>query len=197
VKLVSVAFAPTRTISRAAQAALARDQLDQCLSPVELKVTAEGRVARARAARTDTEALGRGERLKTLLCQRNCHEEVLKHCRPELSKSDYYQVAFEAVKGLSTRLKTMAGVDADGYRAVDAALSGASPKVRLTPLETTTERGEQIGIANLAKGLFSAVRTPAAHETRLDWTMTEQDALDMLGTISLIHRRLDGATTAS
>jgi uncharacterized protein (TIGR02391 family) len=88
----------------------------------------------------------------------------------------------------------MAGIDEDGYKAVDVALCGAAPKIRVNALRTTTEKGEQVGVANLAKGIFSAFRNPAAHETRLDWCMTEQDALDMLGIVSLIHRRLDSAS---
>lgn len=37
------------------------------------------------------------------------------------------------------------------------------------------------------------MRNPQAHDLRSKWTMTEQDALDVLGTLSLIHRRLDAA----
>ena len=37
------------------------------------------------------------------------------------------------------------------------------------------------------------IRKSAAHEPRLEWSLTEQDALDALGTVSLVHRRLDQA----
>ncbi|WP_276309372.1 TIGR02391 family protein [Cryobacterium aureum] len=50
--------------------------------------------------------------------------------------------------------------------------------------------------SSLAKGLFSAFRNPVAHEPRIEWVLTEQDALDVLGTLSMIHRRLDSATHA-
>jgi uncharacterized protein (TIGR02391 family) len=196
VKLITVAMSPQRTLSRAQDAAEARDRLNQVLSLVGLKVTAEGKVARTPVAKTDQEALDRGERLKSLLVKRRCHASVLEHCRPHLAKNDYYEVVFEAVKGLGGRLSEMAGVDEDGYKAVEAALTRPSPKVRLNALVTATDRNEQVGIANLCKGLFSAFRNPAAHETRLSWMMTEQDALDVLGALSLIHRRLDAATTA-
>ena len=32
-----------------------------------------------------------------------------------------------------------------------------------------------------------------AHNPKIHWQMTEQDALDVLTTISLVHRRLDSA----
>jgi uncharacterized protein (TIGR02391 family) len=43
------------------------------------------------------------------------------------------------------------------------------------------------------KGLFAAFRNPQAHEPQIVWSMSEQDALDVLGTLSMIRRRLDAA----
>lgn len=73
-------------------------------------------------------------------------------------------------------------------------MAGSTPRIRLNALQTRTQRDEQRGVANLTKGLFSAFRNPAAHEPRIEWTLSEQDALDVLGTLSMIHRRLDMAT---
>lgn len=56
-----------------------------------------------------------------------------------------------------------------------------------------SQRDEQRGVALLMKGVFAAFRNPAAHEPKIVWTMTEQDALDVLGTLSMVHRRLDAA----
>ena len=46
---------------------------------------------------------------------------------------------------------------------------------------------------NLLKGLYGTIRNPMAHNPRVEWDMTEQDALDILTTISLVHRKLDQA----
>lgn len=43
-------------------------------------------------------------------------------------------------------------------------------------------------------GLFGAVRNPLAHAPKTNWPMSEQDALDILTLVSLIHRKLDGTT---
>ena len=43
------------------------------------------------------------------------------------------------------------------------------------------------------KGLCSMFRNPTAHEPKVDWNISEQDALDILGIISYCHRRLDNA----
>ena len=34
-------------------------------------------------------------------------------------------------------------------------------------------------------------RNPTAHEPKVDWEISEQDALEILGIISYCHRRLD------
>ena len=36
-------------------------------------------------------------------------------------------------------------------------------------------------------------RNPTAHAPKVDWPISEQDALDILGIISYCHRRLDNA----
>ena len=63
----------------------------------------------------------------------------------------------------------------------------------LNALSTETQRNEQRGIASIVKGVYSAFRSPAAHHPKLEWHIAEADALDLLATISLVHRRLDGA----
>jgi uncharacterized protein (TIGR02391 family) len=64
----------------------------------------------------------------------------------------------------------------------------------INPLTTESERSEQKGFANLVRGAFSMFRNTTAHEARINWMMTKGDAEDLLSLVSLIHRRLDGAT---
>ncbi|WP_245518726.1 MULTISPECIES: TIGR02391 family protein [unclassified Mesorhizobium] len=37
-------------------------------------------------------------------------------------------------------------------------------------------------------------RNPMAHEARINWAMSKEDAEDLLSLVSLIHRRLDAAS---
>jgi uncharacterized protein (TIGR02391 family) len=52
---------------------------------------------------------------------------------------------------------------------------------------------EQRGFVSLLKGLFGTIRNPLAHDPKIEWDMNEQDALDILTMISLVHRKLDRA----
>lgn len=194
VALINAAMSPDRTLSRRDKASVACDELNQVLSLSGYRVRDDGKVCTATRATTDTEAAQRSTRLRTGLIHRGAHSEVLRYCRPELLTTDFYEAVFESIKGLGDRLRAMSGLDADGWNLIESALEGATPPVQLNDLSTRTLRNAQRGIAQLAKGAFSAFRNPAGHEPRLKWSMTEQDALDVMSTLSMIHRRLDTAT---
>lgn len=194
VGLIHAAMAPDRTLSRRAEAAVARDNLNQVLSISGYRVKDDGRVATTTRATTDSEAAARSERLHKLLSDRCAHRDVLRYCRPELMRTDFYEAVFESIKGLGHRLRSMSGGnDEDGPRLVEAILEGTDPLILLNDRANRSQRDEQRGVALLMKGMFAAFRNPAAHEPKIVWTMTEQDALDVLGTLSMVHRRLDAA----
>lgn len=190
--VVIAAMRPEMVWDRQSKAAVARDELTQVLSLSGYRVRDDGKVARAERAATAAEASVRSDRLRKLLEARDAHPEVIRHCREELLRKDCYEAVFEAVKGLGARLREKSGLDKDGRALVQAALRGKQPRVMLTDCSTVTECNEQEGVALLAEGVFAAFRNPAAHEPRLEWEVSEQDALDVLGTLSMIHRRLDG-----
>jgi uncharacterized protein (TIGR02391 family) len=191
--VITAAMKPDMIWDRQAKAAVARDELTQVLSLSGYQVRADGRIGHAERAATASEASARSERLRKLLEARDAHPEVIRHCREELLRTDHYEAVFEAVKGLGARLRQKSGLDEDGRALVQAALRGKQPRVLLTSCSTVTERNEQEGVALLAEGVFAAFRNPAAHQPRLVWEVSEQDALDVLGTLSMIHRRLDAA----
>lgn len=75
---------------------------------------------------------------------------------------------------------------------MNKAFVGQQPVLALGSLTTESEKSEQKGFANLLIGLFGAVRNPLAHAPKTNWPISEQDALDILMLVSLIHRKLDG-----
>lgn len=191
--VIIAAMKPEMIWDRQTKAAVARDELTQVLSLSGYRVRDNGTIGPAEKADTASEASARTERLRKLLEARDAHPDVICYCREELLRKDCYAAVFEAVKGLGARLRDKSGLDEDGRALVQAALRGKQPRVLLTDYATVTERNEQEGVALLAEGVFAAFRNPAAHEPRLVWEVNEQDALDVLGTLSMIHRRLDGA----
>jgi len=81
-----------------------------------LFVSEEGKVRWITKINTLSEAKLRSEQFRTLLLERDAHEQVLRHCRPELLKEDYYEAAFESIKGLAARLRLITGMDLDARK---------------------------------------------------------------------------------
>ncbi|WP_311042892.1 TIGR02391 family protein [Burkholderia pseudomallei] len=94
-------------------------------------------------------------------------------------------------------MRTLSGLNGDGADLVNKAFAGQQPVLVLGPLITESEKSEQKGFANLLIGLFGAVRNPLAHAPKTNWPMSEQDALDILTLVSLIHRKLDRTQKAA
>ena len=196
IELVKVAFNPRNlSISNADSniGGTVRDTVNKNLSLDGFEVLDDGTVITVPKAATIDEAMQRSDQLREYLRRRGAHEEVLKRCRPELLRDDYYEATFESIKGLGDRLRKLTGEDLDGRELVQNVFGRKNLKVKLNEGKTQTERNEQEGTKLLAEGLFAAFRNPAAHETRLEWHISEQDALDIMGLVSLIHRRIDNA----
>ncbi|MGA4215147.1 TIGR02391 family protein [Ralstonia nicotianae] len=173
-----------------------RDELNVVLAFSGFYVREDGKVGYADKATTLDAARARAGRLKAALTSRAVHAEVLNYCRAELLDENYFHAVFEATKGVAERIRTLSGLTGDGADLVNKAFAGQQPILLLGPLTTESEKSEQKGFANLLVGLFGAVRNPLAHAPKTNWPMSEQDALDILTLVSLIHRKLDGTQKA-
>lgn len=169
-----------------------RDELNVVLAFSGFYVREDGKVGHADKATTLDAARARAGRLKAALESRGVHAEVLNYSRAELLDENYFHAVFEATKGVAERIRLLSGLGGDGADLVNKVFVGQRPVLALGPLTTESERSEQKGFANLLIGLFGAVRNPLAHAPRTTWPMSEQDALDILTMVSLIHRKLDG-----
>lgn len=170
-----------------------RANLNRALAFAGLSVAASGELRSAHAAKTLTEAARRARELRADLMSRGVHEDVLRFCREELLADNYFHAVLEAVKSVADKLRTQTGLTDDGATLVDRALSGSPPLLAINPLNTKSEKDEQKRFANLLKGTFGMFRNPTAHEARINWAMSKDDAEDLLSLVSLIHRRIDGA----
>lgn len=130
--------------------------------------------------------------LKNKLEQRNVHLAISSYCRAELIADNYFHAVMEANKGLFQRIRDISGVEADGNKLIEQVFS-SNPIVIINGFQSQSEKDEHNGFCNLLKGLCSMFRNPLAHEPKVEWPISEQDALEILGIISYCHRRLDNA----
>lgn len=171
-----------------------RANLNRALAFSGMAVSAAGELSAVTRAETLTEAVRRADELRADLTRRGVHTDILRFCRAELVADNYFHAVLEATKSIADKLRAKSGLTDDGAKLVDAALCGATPRVTINALMTDSQRSEQSGFANLVKGTFGMFRNPTAHEARILWAISKEDAEDLLSLASLIHRRLDAAT---
>jgi uncharacterized protein (TIGR02391 family) len=157
----------------------------------------DGRLQRVPQARTLSEAEERADHLRARLRARGVHADVLRFCRAELVQRNYFHAVLEASKSVSAKIRERTGLTADGVELADQAfaLKTGMPPLAFNSLRTPSEQSAHKGYANFVRGVVGAFRNPTAHEPKVEFPVSEEDALDMLATISMVHRRLDQAVT--
>jgi uncharacterized protein (TIGR02391 family) len=194
---LKIALSPARFLDAPESFESWRQPINEALAFVGLVVTEDGTIKRlARAASTLSEARARANRFREALRDRNVHHLVVSGCASEIEDENYFHAVFETTKSLADRIRDLTGLTHDGAALVERALGRSSeslPMLALNRLETRTDQSEHDGYANILRGLFGAFRNTTAHRPKVSWPISEQDALDMMTTASLLHRRLDEA----
>ncbi len=164
--------------------------------PSKSGLAEDGKLRIVEAVRTISEAHKRADKLRAELIRRRLHSDVLRACREELLEDEnLFHAVLEATKSVAQKLRDKSGLDCDGNTLVDRALGMKQglPVVSFNSLMTDTLRSEHRGVADLMRGMFSAFRNPTAHEPKVVFKVSAEDAWDLLSLCSLLHRRLDAA----
>ncbi|WP_327122131.1 TIGR02391 family protein [Streptomyces sp. NBC_01341] len=198
VRFITEAMAPVRYARQPEVFSRRRDDLNEVLVHVGLRVNDAGKLARGTAASTLDEAARHANSLRAELRRRGTHPKVLEYCTQEILAKNAFHASLQAAKSVFNRLRQLTGEQLDGARLVDAVLmpgAAGAPRVAINTGVTATERDEQKGFASLIKGLGSMYRNPAAHDPRRSRPVGDEELLELLTTLSMVHRRLDAART--
>lgn len=131
--------------------------------------------------------------LKARLVEQGAHQLVFSYCSAELLANNYFHSVLESSKGLVKRIQDLAGVTYDGQNLMERVFKDDEPILIINNYQSKSEKDEHRGFRNLLIGIVAMFRNPASHELKVEWNMSEQDALDILAMISYCHRRLDNA----
>ena len=189
---------PSRHIHRKEWFKNIRTELNYVLSFEGFELTESGDIRETDKVKTFSEAEERAQNLRKTLLDRKIHSDILTFCNAELLVDNYFHAVFEATKSIAEKIRIKTNLTADGSELVDQAFSykGKIPYLALNNLTTESHESEQKGFMNLLKGVFGTFRNTTAHAPKITWEVNEQDALDTLSMISLIHRKLDKAIEA-
>lgn len=138
---------------------------------------------------------GRGKLTRTAPVRRlaleNLHSDVLKAASDLFVDGHFSQAVFEALKALEQKVRDLSGLDLSGRDLMTKAFSGAPPLIDLSVESGQSGRDEQEGLRFVFMGLIQGIRNPKGHSlVRQD---DPQRALEYLGTVSVLFRRLDDA----
>lgn len=168
-----------------------RFELNKYLSFAGLKLKENGKFTSTDSTSTISEAEQKANRFKSKLEQRNTHRKIYEYCKAELLAENYFHSVFEAVKSVAETIRQKTGLTQDGGELIELAFSIKNPLIMINKLSNETEESEHKGFANLIKGVFGMFRNTTAHAPKITWEINEADALDIMSTVSLIHRKLE------
>lgn len=170
-----------------------RLRLNEILAFSGITIGEDGKARWSKPASTLEAATARANRLQHHLETRAVHSDVLRFCSAELIQENYFHAVFEATKSIAAKIRELTGLTGDGARLVQDAFGGTPPRLAINELKTESDRSEQSGFVNLLVGVFGTVRNPLAHRPKIEWSMDEQDLLDIFTLLSLVHRKIDRA----
>ena len=190
-RFITLAMAPESYTENKELFKTLQGKLNKVLCFPGLELQEDGRLHRIRKVNTLSDAISKAARFKAKLEERKVHIDVIYFAKAEIIVDNYFHAVLEAMKSITAKIREKTGYYADGAELVRAVFLGNEPVIVINEYKTNTQIGEQKGFANLLIGLYGTFRNPTAHEPKIEWEMTEQDALDIMTTISLVHRKLD------
>ena len=196
-KFINLTMKPSRYVGRHGEYEDIRGELNKRLCFIGLYLNESGIFNPVTITQTISEAEQRINRFKSKLELRNIHLTIFQYCNSELISENYFHAVFEAVKSVAEEIRIKSNLTLDGGELVDRALSISTPLIKINTLETETHKSEQKGFGNLIKGVFGMFRNTTAHSPKIVWHIEEDEALDIMTTISLIHKKLEKAIICS
>lgn len=190
-RFITEALSPVTFINNIDRFESTRTELNKTLMFSGLEYGADGKFRKIISATTISEVQRRTNDLKDKLSQRGVHYRVLKYCNEELLKENYFHSVLEATKSLCEFIREQTGLSEDGSQLIDKAFSTKDPYLALNALQTDSEKNQQVGLAMMLKGVNSMARNVTAHTPKIKWIIEESEAIDILMTISFLHKNLD------
>lgn len=189
---IQATFQPVRYVGQEDIFNDRRIEVNKRLSFIGLEIGETGKYRNIRTSQTISDAKERANRFKHKLEDRNVHSKIFEYTKAELLVENYFHSVFEGVKSIADRIRELTGLTTDGASLIDTAFSTGNTLIKINNLTTDTDRSEHLGLANIIKGLFGLIRNPTAHEPKIKFEIKEDEALDIMTTISYVHKRLDG-----
>jgi uncharacterized protein (TIGR02391 family) len=188
--VVKRAAEPQGWLSRRDEFRAFLERINGVLGFYALRLEEDGRLVSTGRA-TTTVASSRTEDEKRF-DGREFHAAVRRHSRQHFCRGAYFHAVFESCKAFDATVRQATRSGKSGQPLMSEALS-PNGVIKLNAQRSQSELDEQQGVMYLGMGVMNAVRNPQAHEPELQWPMKREDALDVLGLLSFLFRKLESA----
>ncbi|MEK3686744.1 TIGR02391 family protein [Paenibacillus sp. FSL R10-2736] len=191
---ITKALAPSRYVGQLDVYLDLLERMNKILIFRGLEYKEDGKFQKVKVAHTLSEAEIRVSRLSEKIASRKLHPYLLRYCKPELLQNNYFHAVLEATKSIASMIRNKTGLVSDGAKLVDEAFTGNDPLIKINGYKSESEISEQKGFVSLTKGLFGTFRNPTAHSAKIEWNMSEEDAIDLFTLASYVLRRIEKST---
>lgn len=192
-RFIQEILSPQRYVDNEAMFNRVKAEVNRQLAFEGLSINEANLIVAVEKASTISDVQIKVEGLRSKLTEQGAHQLVFSYCNAELLSNNYFHSVLESSKGLVKRIQELAGVTYDGQNLMENVFQDNSPILIINNFQSKSEKDEHRGFRNLLIGIIAMFRNPASHELKVEWDMSEQDALDILAMISYCHRRLDNA----
>ncbi|MEV4000303.1 TIGR02391 family protein [Streptomyces halstedii] len=134
VRFITEAMAPVRYAREPGVFSRRRDDLNEVLVHIGLRVNDAGKLARGTAVSTLDEAAQHANSLRAELRRRGTHPKLLEYCTQEILARNAFHASLEAAKSVFDRLRQLTGEQLDGARLVDGVLMPGAAGVPRAPV---------------------------------------------------------------
>jgi uncharacterized protein (TIGR02391 family) len=128
------------------------------------------------------------------------HADVRGASESLFMKGEYVMAVFEAGVVFVDAVKRKAGYPRasdgkvlDGVGLMQHVFGSKQPLLKFTQMRTQSEQNEHRGLALIAEGIVSAIRNPKGHMPKHSIPLAPYEALEQLGIVSYLMRRLDSS----
>lgn len=123
----------------------------------------------------------------------NLHPEIRAAAGDLFADGQYEAAVSEAFKSIEVRVRRETGLDKSGATLMAEAFKPDAPHIDVAVHDGQSGKDEREGFLHIFRGAMIGIRNPKAHE--LFAAGDPQQALEYLGLASLLHRRIDAATS--
>lgn len=187
-KVLKVACSPQEELNRPG----VRSRINECLAFSGLEIGEDGEIIKIKRAKTPTGGNS------SMFDQRGYHGFVVKHARAKFLQGDYFGAVGDCCREFEGLVRQASGLELSGRRLMGKALDPkkgiAGSLDNVLPNATRESRhGAQEETMHLAMGIMAGPRNSTAHESKANFPIGRDDALDKLTVLSYVLRQLERA----